>query len=239
MSRASNTARRAGRWIALGAGAAAATYGLMAASAYVRYGRPASPSPEEDDPLLDAFMPACEVAERHWIRVHAPADATWRAAMEVRLQDSSVVRVIFRARELVLGADPATADPRGLLAQTLALGYRVLHEEPGWEVIVGAVTRPWEPNVTFRGVPATDFKVFNEPNYVKIAWTLRVEPLGPHEAICRTETRVITTDGAARARFRWYWARFSPGIIVIRWMLLRQLKADAERATIAPAPTGA
>jgi hypothetical protein len=159
--------------------------------------------------------------------------------MEVRLQDSVIVSAIFRARELVLGAERSAADPRGLLAQMLALGYRVLHEEPGREVVVGAVTRPWEPNVTFRGVPAADFRAFEEPHYVKIVWTLRVEPVGPHETICRTETRVATTDGVARARFRWYWARFSPGIVLIRWMLLRQVKADAERAAIAPAPTRA
>jgi hypothetical protein len=142
------------------------------------------------------------------------------------------VSTIFRARELVLGADPSTADQRGLLAQTLALGWRVLHEDPGQEIVVGAVTRPWEPNVTFRGVPGDAFKAFDEPNYAKIVWTLRVETVGPLETICHTETRVATTDAAARARFRWYWARFSPGIILIRRMLLRQLKSDAERASI-------
>ena len=121
-----------------------------------------------------------------------------------------------------------------MLAQTLALGWRVLHEEPGREVVVGAVTRPWEPDVVCRGVPAADVKAFDEPNYAKIVWTLRVDRIGPHDAVCRTETRVATTDETARARFRWYWARFSPGIILIRWMLLRQLKADAERIWARP-----
>jgi hypothetical protein len=40
----------------------------------------------------------------------------------------------------------------------------------------------------------------------------------------------MTTDEGARDRFRWYWARFSPGIVLIRWMMLWQVKADAERA---------
>jgi hypothetical protein len=239
MNGVSSATRRAARWIAMGLGSAAASYGVMVAAAFFRYGRPAAPAPDAHDPFLDSFMPVYEVAERHSIRVNAPVDATWRAAMEVRLQDSVIVSAIFRARELVLGAERSAADPRGLLAQMLALGYRVLHEEPGREVVVGAVTRPWEPNVTFRGVPAADFRAFEEPHYVKIVWTLRVEPVGPHETICRTETRVATTDGVARARFRWYWARFSPGIVLIRWMLLRQVKADAERAAIAPAPTRA
>jgi len=230
--------RRATRWVAMGLGAAAATYGAVVAAAYFRYGRPAAPARDEADPLLDTFMPACEVAERHWIRVHAPAGATWNAAREVRLQDSSIVSVVFRARELALGANQSPPDPRGLLAQTLVLGWRVLHEDPGREVIVGAVTRPWEPNVTFRGVSPADFHSFAEPNYVKIVWTLRVESVDSRDTTCRTETRAVSTDGAARARFRWYWARFSPGIILIRWMLLRQLKADAERAAIVSAPRG-
>jgi hypothetical protein len=44
---------------------------------------------------------------------------------------------------------------------------------------------------------------------------------------CRTdrldlchETRVATTDAAAGAKFRRYWSCFSPGIVLIRWLLL-------------------
>ena len=222
--------RRAARWAALGIGVAAATYGAVVAAAYYRYGNPPPPRPDEADPVLDAFMPSYEVAERHHVRVLAPPDVTLRAATQVNIQDSAVVSAIFRARELALGADPSVeAEPQGLLAQTLALGWRVLHEEPGRVIVVGAVTRPWEANVVFRGLSPNEFKAFREPNYVKIAWTLRVEASTPAETICRTETRVATTDPAARARFRWYWARFSPGIVLIRQFLLRQLKADAER----------
>ncbi len=216
--------------MAIGLGTAAATYGLMVTAAYLRYGRPSRAARDEGDPLLDTFMPSYEVSERHQVRVHAPVDVTWRAATEARLQDSFIVRAIFRAREMVLGADPSAADPRSLLAETLALGWRVLHETPGREVVVGAVTRPWEANVTFRGVTPAEYRAFNEPDYAKIVWALRVESIGPEETICRTETRVATTDAGARARFRWYWARFSPGILLIRTMLLRQIKADAERA---------
>lgn len=226
-------------WLVMGLGAAAATYAMTIATAYLRYGRPAPAAPEEHDPVLDTFIPACDVAERHRIRVGATVDATWNAAMTVRLRDSRIVSTIFRAREFVLGAGQSAEDPRGLLEQTLSLGWRVLHEEAGREIIVGAVTRPWEPRVTFRGVAPPDFRGFSEPDYVKIVWTLRVEPVGPRESICRTETRAATTDGDARASFRRYWARFSPGIVLIRVMLLRQIKAAAERASSSPASTKA
>jgi hypothetical protein len=66
----------------------------------------------------------------------------------------------------------------------------VLAEVPEREIVVGAVTRPWEPNVTFRAVPPDEFAAFREPDYVKIVWTLRADPIGAAESIYRTETRL-------------------------------------------------
>jgi len=38
-----------------------------------------------------------------------------------------------------------------------SLGWVVLDEIPGRELLLGAVTRPWEANVTFRSVAAESF----------------------------------------------------------------------------------
>ena len=223
--------RRAVRWGALALGVAAAGYGTIVAGIWLRYGHPDPPAPDEADPVLDEFMPSYEVAERHSVRVQAPADLMLRTATQLRLEDSAVVRAIFRTRELVLGANGSVEpQPAGLADQMAALGWRVLHETPGRELVVGAVTQPWLANVVFRGLASEQFKTFHEPDFVKIAWTLRADPVGPDEAIFRTETRVATTDAGSRARFRWYWARFSPGVVLIRWCMLRQVKAEAERA---------
>jgi hypothetical protein len=46
-----------------------------------------------------------------------------------------------------------------------------------------------------------------------------------------SETRVAATDPEARRRFRRYWARFAPGIVLIRYDLLWRLKRLAERAS--------
>jgi hypothetical protein len=94
---------------------------------------------------------------------------------------------------------------------------------------MGAVTKPWEANVTFRALPPEEFAAFNEPGYVKIAWTLRADPVAPLSSVFRTETRAVATDRTARSKFRRYWALLSPGIIVIRWMMLGPVKAEAER----------
>lgn len=218
------------RKLAAGVGVAATAYGVYVGLTWLRYGDAAPPRPEEQDPLLDRFMPVYDVVERHHVRIAAPADITLAAASEVDLQGAPVVRALIKAREVILGATPDDrARPRGLLAEMQSLGWGVLAHVPQREVVVGAVTRPWEANVTFRALPPDQFARFREPGYVKIAWTLRAEPVGATESIFRTETRAVATDASARAKFRCYWAFLSPGIILIRWAMLGPVKREAER----------
>jgi hypothetical protein len=46
--------------------------------------------------------------------------------------------------------------------------------------------------------------------------------------VFRTETRVVATDPGARRKFRRYWSFASPGIVLIRWLMLGPVKAEAE-----------
>jgi hypothetical protein len=216
--------------LAAGAGAMAGGYAALAALAWLRYGHAQRSSVNDRDDLLDRFMPTYDIVERHHIRIDAPAAVTLAAAGEQDLFNLPVVRAIFRTRELVLGARPDDgSQPRGLLAATRSLGWGLLAAVPDREIVMGAVTRPWEPNVTFRALPPEDFASFSQPGFVKIAWTLRVDPLDAASSVFRTETRAVATDAAARARFRRYWAFVSPGIALIRRLSLRPLKREAER----------
>lgn len=81
---------------------------------------------------------------------------------------------------------------------------------------------------TLSALPPGEFEAFCEPEYVKVAWTLRADPINGHSVVS-TETRAVTTDPVARAKFRRYWAFLSPGIILIRNVGLRLVKAEAER----------
>jgi hypothetical protein len=173
-------------------------------------------------------MPTYDVVDHHRVRVEAPAVVALAIAREMELFQLPVVRAIVRGRELVLRAGPDNGlRPRGLLAEAQSLGWGVLADVLGREIVVGAVTRPWEAKVTFRSVPASDFAAFAEPDYVRIAWTLRADPLDETSAVFRTETRVLPTDAVARAKFRRYWPFFSPGMKLIRRMELREVKSQA------------
>jgi hypothetical protein len=206
-------------------------YFAYAGITWSRYGRIDRPvTPYEIDPLLDRFIPEYETAERHHLRVHAPAALTFETAKASDLNDSAVVRAIFKAREVVLRATPDdTNRPRGLIAQMRAIGWGVLAEIPDREIVMGAVTQPWKADVVFRALPADEFASFHEPGYVKIVWTLRADALGPAESMAITETRVLTTDAFARENFRRYWAFVSPGVVLIRHMSLRLVRRDAEQ----------
>jgi hypothetical protein len=222
--------RVAVRAATMGAAAAATGYAAYAAVTWWRYGQvTANLHPPDGDELLDRFIPRYDVVERHRIRVAAPAGITMAAAREQDLLNVPLIRAIFRAREIAMRAAPGAAQPRGLLAATQALGWGILAEVPAREVVVGAITKPWEANVTFHALPPEEFAAFSEPGFVKIVWTLRADPIDHQTSTFRTETRAVATDPEARARFRVYWAFASPGNALIRRLSLPPLRREAAR----------
>jgi hypothetical protein len=216
---------------ATAAGLACAMFAAHAATTWFGYGR-ATRRRRRDatDPLLDRFTPEFDVYERHAITVAAPPGVTFAAAKQMQLESSPTIRAIFKARALLMGAKAAPpSPPRGFLDQMKAIGWGPLAELPDREVVMGAVTKPWEPNPVFRPLPPEDFAAFAEPDHVKIAWTIAVSPTPDGGSAFRTETRAVAIGAGARRKFRLYWSVLSPGIILIRSVMVRALKTAAER----------
>src|SRR3954464_3867870 len=97
----------AGRWVAAAAGLAAASYAAYVATAWYRYGKAARRRGSDQDVLLDRFMPAYDVVERHHVRVGAPAAITFQTAREIDLDQSIIVRTMFKAREWIMRSHAA------------------------------------------------------------------------------------------------------------------------------------
>ncbi len=216
--------------IALTAGIGAAGYATYVASTFLRYGRPGRAKGAAADALLDQFMPSFDVSEHHEVHLAAPPSATFAAAKEMDFGSSPMIRSIFKAREVLFGSKEATTPPpKGLVASTLSMGWAVLAELADREIVIGAATKPWEANPVFRALSPEEFAAFSEPDYVKIAWTLRADPTEDGGSVFRTDTRAIATDENARKKFRVYWSFLSPGIILIRSAMLRSLRHAADR----------
>ena len=156
--------------------------------------------------------------------------ATLRA---LDLQRSWIVPAVFALRSLPgrLLRRPSPPPPAGTcLAQALAIGWVILEEAPGRELVAGAVTQPWQSVVTFQGLPPAEFKRFSTPGFTKIGWAMVAKPVTPAVSVLSIETRGLAPDPAARRKFRLYWLVVSPGVRLVRWAALHQAKRALERA---------
>ena len=229
--------KNAATGVAAAAAMAAAGYAALVVFNRAKYGKVKGCADGAEHSLLDQFIPDPEIAEHHQIDVNAPADVVMATAKEMEFLKSPVIRAIVKARELALGGEPDTREhPTALLDQMLSIGWVILAERPGREIVLGAVTQPWQAAPVFRPVPAGEFRDFAEPGYVKIAWTLAADPIDETRSRFRTETRACTTDADARRRFRTYWSFVAPGVEVIRMAMLQPLRCAAEKRVAHHAP---
>src|SRR4051794_10926706 len=130
--KATTTMRVAAGGVAGAAALAVLGYAAWAGTSWTRFGHATrARTKEQDDALLDGFMPLYDVVERHQVRVAAPADVTLGVARDMNVFDSQVVRAIVKGRELMLGAAPppeGEALPPGLLPAALRMGWGVLSD---------------------------------------------------------------------------------------------------------------
>jgi hypothetical protein len=230
LSDARRTVMRILKLLLAAAGAACVGYGAYVTAAWFRYGKARKGRAARGDALLDRFMPDYDVCERHQIAIAAPVEVTFEAAQQLELEGSPLVHAIFKARELLMGAKADAGErPRGFLAQVKAIGWGTLAERPGREIAMGAVTKPWEPNPVFHALPPEAFAGFAEPDNVKIVWSVGAVPTLDGGSLFRTETRAVALGAGGRRKFRRYWALLSPGILLIRSIMVRALKTAALR----------
>jgi len=75
-------------------------------------------------------MPKADVTDRHETLVRAPAGVVFDVAQNFDLQSIPLVRAIFWLRAKILGVAemPAHLFEKGLVAETTAMGWRILAE---------------------------------------------------------------------------------------------------------------
>jgi len=182
------------------------------------------------DTYLDDLIPNYDIDERFQLAISAPAETVFAATCRLDLLQSPLIQGIFKIREAFLGGTwRRNRSPMGLVALANYWGWTAMIEEHGREIVFGAATRPWVAKPVFRGLKAQEFPGFCEKDYVKIAWTLRVDKLQQDRALVVTETRAIATSRTARRKFRFYWALVAPGTALIRIVALREIKRQVER----------
>ena len=195
--------------------------------------------PEAEAMLLDHHLPRYDVTETHAVVVDADTDLTWQAARGADLSQSTVVRALLELRSLpnrlrrTLNGQPgAPGRPPLTLDDMERAGFLLLDERSGHEIVFGAVVQPWKAVTDDERAPPIDadgFATFDTPGYVKVAFNIRVEPYGSGRSLVTTETRTAATDSASLRLFSRYWLVVGPVSALIRRLMLRIVKSDAER----------
>ncbi|RDI34329.1 hypothetical protein [Lentzea flaviverrucosa] len=132
--------------------------------------------------LADQFAPRCEFSRTDHLVVEADPASTYRAVHDLDLTDlhGFLVTAAVRLRELPehWREDRAPRQRTRLRIHDLDAGtdWVVLGENPGHEIVFGAIGKVWQPVVKWVHVEARDFMDFTEPGYASPVRTRRAAP---------------------------------------------------------------
>jgi hypothetical protein len=188
--------------------------------------------------LIDSYMPAYDVRERHHTRVAASREATYAALWTANLANAPLARMLLALRALpaALGhgvSGVRTLWKRGAEPITLATfrerGFRVLAELPPTELVIGVEGQFWRMSGNLCTPPATAFRSQPPaPGTARGVWNFHLRALADATTEVTTETRVQCADAGARRRFLPYWYAIRPASGMIRHAMLREIRLSAE-----------
>ena len=183
--------------------------------------------------LIDEFLPDYDVIEHHAVDVDAPVDEAYRAVKELDLARSPIVLALLFARGLPHLFTGAVKPKRQLrLDDMVESGFVVLGEEPDRELVLGIVGKFWQLSSGVLRIQPDEFAGFDTPGYAKAAWNLVVSARPGGGSKVETATRVVCTDDAARRQFSRYWWLIGRFSALIRRVMLRNIKREAESAKV-------
>jgi hypothetical protein len=173
--------------------------------------------------LIDQFLPTYDLAVVHSRVFRAPPERCFNTVAGFDLFQLPAFRVLIGARGLpqrladLVGrrgdkAEAGSPSPRFRLRDLPAMGWMLLDERPGAELVFGQVGKPWKARggAPTEPVTRTAFAAFDRPGFAKLVESTRVDRYGERAAIVTTETRVSCTDPDSRRRFRRYWLVAGP-----------------------------
>jgi hypothetical protein len=179
--------------------------------------------------LIDEFLPHYDVVEHHAVDVDAPVAEAYKAVKELDLARSPIVLALLFARGLPHLFTGAVKPKRQLrLDDIVESGFVVLGEEPDRELVLGIVGKFWQLSSGVHRIEPEEFVAFDAPGFAKAVWNFAVSARPGGGSRVETETRVACTNDDARGRFSRYWWLIGRFSALIRRVMLRNIKREAE-----------
>lgn len=179
---------------------------------------------------LDRVLPTPRKLELSSVELALTPERAWELVRHEDLARSSLVKALIALRTLP-SRFAGTVEKVELRLDAIASsaehpGFQILIDEPR-EVVVGAIGKVWQLDIPFVHVDGpAGYAAFHQTGWVKVAWALRVLPLGDRDSRVEIEVRVDATDEASWRRFERYWIVVGPGSHFIRRTLFAALARE-------------
>lgn len=171
--------------------------------------------------LIDRVLPRPDFKATHARRIDADPARVFSAVRELDLRGVPSIRILFALRGI--------SSRRLTLDGAFDMGFALLAEDPGREMVLGLIGRPWTLRGGVRRFAAEEFSEWSEPGFAKVAWNFEVHPMGSGACVT-TETRIVCTDRVSSRRFARYWRVARPFSALVR----RRMLAVIARRTESP-----
>ncbi|MDA3624052.1 hypothetical protein OU415_01310 [Saccharopolyspora sp. WRP15-2] len=190
---------------------------------------------------IDDFAPRCDVGVAEHVVTDAPPEEMYRALRYLDLLDihSRIADFAWWMRGLPERIERRVPprEPTRLTFDDLCTSgeWVLLGEQPGREVVFGAVGRFWTPIVRMEEISAVEFPGYGKPGRGKIAAAFSVRPYGRGGSIATYDVRTMLDDPITRRIFTLYWRTVRP---FVRAIMRATLRTAAKRAVRPDAGSG-
>ncbi len=128
--------------------------------------------------LLDKFLPVYDVRTHYQTLLPASPEEVYPIARDLDWSRSPLVRWLLKLRGL------GRVKMKASLDNMQKMGFEILAEVPGRELVVGVVGRFWLPSRGVRRVSPHGFMAFDQPGYAKAALNFLAQPAPQGAAVC-------------------------------------------------------
>lgn len=170
--------------------------------------------------LIDDFLPEYQITKRHQIIINAPVNVVYETLLTVNMARSILVKLLFKIRGL--------PHPMLTLNELQRIGFTCLGKVQEQELLLGLVGRFWTIKGDLQPVSQESFKTFHKNGFAKAVWNFSLEETDKSRTVIRTETRIQCLDKKSYYQFRLYWFLVGPFSSLIRKIMLKIIKKDAE-----------
>ncbi|MBI4819742.1 MAG: hypothetical protein HY791_25940 [Deltaproteobacteria bacterium] len=151
--------------------------------------------------VLDELIPMPRIREIDHVDLAARQEVVFEQIRHGDLSRSPLVRALLALHD---GHAESRRRPGFKLSDLVSTpeqpGFVILSEDAPRQIVVGAIAKLWLPRIELAHVAdSSEFRLFREPGYAKLAWTVRV--IAVDEISCRVELELYldVTDETAWA----------------------------------------